>query len=422
MINEVNMRIERDSYLNQLKNKEWNGMIKVVTGLRRAGKSYLIFEIFYSYLKEEGVPEDHIIKVVLDDMENEELLEKHALYDYIKSQIKDDKEYYILLDEIQLVDGFSDVLNSLLHIKNADTYVTGSNSKFLSKDILTEFRGRGDEIHVFPLTFKEFLSVYNGDRYQGWADYTTYGGLPYILTMKTERDKINYLQKLFEETYLVDIMQRNNIKKQQEFEDLLNVLSSNISALVNPPKIQKNFKSNLRSDISINTIRTYLEYLEDAFLISKAKRYDVKGRKYIGTPHKYYFEDVGLRNARIGFSQIEENHIMENVIYNELRYRGYSVDVGMVKSREMHNGVQENKQLEVDFVANLGSKRYYIQSAFRMDYEEKQEQEKKSFRNIDDSFKKIFVVKDVTNVQRDNDGYTTMSIFDFLLDDNSLEI
>ena len=416
------MRIERDSYLNQLKNKEWNGMIKVITGLRRAGKSYLIFEIFYSYLKEKGVPDDHIIKVVLDDMENEKLLEKHALYDYIKSLIKDDKEYYILLDEIQMVDGFSDVLNSLLHINNADTYVTGSNSKFLSKDILTEFRGRGDEIHVFPLTFKEFMSAYDGDRYQGWADYITYGGLPYILTMKTERDKINYLQKLFEETYLVDIMQRNKIKKQQEFEDLLNVLSSNISALVNPPKIQKTFKSNLRSDISINTIRTYIEFLEDAFLISKAKRYDVKGRKYIGTPHKYYFEDVGLRNARIGFTQIEENHIMENVIYNELRYRGYSVDVGMVKSREMHNGVQENKQLEVDFVANLGSKRYYIQSAFRMDYEEKQEQEKKSFRNIDDSFKKIFVVKDVTNVQRDNDGYTTMSIFDFLLDDNSLEL
>ncbi len=416
------MRIERESYLNQLKNKEWNGMIKVVTGLRRAGKSYLIFEIFYSYLKEKGVPDDHIIKVVLDDMDNESLLEKHALYNYIKSQIKDDKEYYILLDEIQMVEGFSDVLNSLLHIKNADTYVTGSNSKFLSKDILTEFRGRGDEIHVFPLTFKEFMSAYDGDRYQGWADYTTYGGLPYILTMKTERDKINYLQKLFEETYLVDIMQRNNIKKQQEFEDLLNVLSSNISALVNPPKIQKTFKSNLRSDISINTIRTYIEYLEDAFLISKAKRYDVKGRKYIGTPHKYYFEDVGLRNARIGFSQIEENHIMENVIYNELRYRGYSVDVGMVKSREMHNGTQENKQLEVDFVANLGSKRYYIQSAFRMDYEEKKEQEKKSFRNIDDSFKKIFVVKDVTNVQRDNAGYTTMSIFDFLLDENSLEL
>lgn len=397
-------------------------MIKVVTGLRRAGKSYLIFEIFYSYLKEKGIPDDHIIKVVLDNLENEELLEKHILYEYIKSQIKDDKEYYILLDEIQMVDGFSDVLNSLLHIKNADTYVTGSNSKFLSKDILTEFRGRGDEIHVFPLTFKEFMSAYDGDRYQGWADYTAYGGLPYILTMRTEREKINYLQKLFEETYLVDIMQRNNIKKQQEFEDLLNVLSSDISALVNPPKIQKTFKSNLHSDISINTIRTYIEFLEDAFLISKAKRYDVKGRKYIGTPHKYYFEDVGLRNARIGFSQIEENHIMENVIYNELRYRGYSVDVGMVKSREMQNGIQENKQLEVDFVANLGSKRYYIQSAYRMDYEEKKEQEKKSFRNINDSFKKIFVVKDVINVQRDNDGYTTMSIFDFLLDDNSLEL
>ena len=414
--------IKRDSYLNQLKNKEWNGMIKVVTGLRRAGKSYLIFEIFYSYLKEKGIPDDHIIKVVLDNLDNEILLEKHKLYEYIKSQIKDDKKYYILLDEIQMVDGFSDVLNSLLHIKNADTYVTGSNSKFLSKDILTEFRGRGDEIHVFPLAFKEFMSAYDGDRYQGWADYTTYGGLPYILTMKTEREKINYLKKLFEETYLVDIMQRNEIKKQQEFEDLLNVLSSNISALVNPPKIQKTFKSNLHSDISINTIRTYIEYLEDAFLISKAKRYDVKGRKYIGTPHKYYFEDVGLRNARIGFSQIEENHIMENVIYNELRYRGYSVDVGMVRSREMQNGVQENQQLEVDFVANLGSKRYYIQSAYRMDYEKKQEQEKKSFRNINDSFKKIFVIKDIINVQRDNEGYTTMSIFDFLLDDNSLEL
>ena len=414
--------IKRDSYLNQLKNKEWNGMIKVVTGLRRAGKSYLIFEIFYSYLKEKGIPDDHIIKVVLDNLDNEILLEKHKLYEYIKSQIKDDKKYYILLDEIQMVDGFSDVLNSLLHIKNADTYVTGSNSKFLSKDILTEFRGRGDEIHVFPLAFKEFMSAYDGDRYQGWADYTTYGGLPYILTMKTEREKINYLKKLFEETYLVDIMQRNEIKKQQEFEDLLNVLSSNISALVNPPKIQKTFKSNLHSDISINTIRTYIEYLEDAFLISKAKRYDVKGRKYIGTPHKYYFEDVGLRNARIGFSQIEENHIMENVIYNELRYRGYSVDVGMVRSREMQNGVQENQQLEVDFVANLGSKRYYIQSAYRMDYEKKQEQEKKAFRNINDSFKKIFVIKDIINVQRDNEGYTTMSIFDFLLDDNSLEL
>lgn len=416
------MIIKRDSYLEQLKRKEWNGMIKVITGLRRAGKSYLLFDIFYPYLLEKGVADDHIIQVVLDNLDNESLLEKHALYNYIKSQINDNKQYYVLLDEIQMVDGFSDVLNSLLHIKNADTYVTGSNSKFLSKDILTEFRGRGDEIHVFPLTFKEFMSVYDGDRYQGWADYTTYGGLPYILTRETEREKISYLQKLFEETYLVDITQRNKIKKTQEFEDLLNVLSSNISSLVNPPKIQKTFKSELHSDISINTIRAYIEYMEDAFLISKAKRYDVKGRKYIGTPHKYYFEDVGLRNARIGFSQIEENHIMENIIYNELRYRGYSVDVGMVKSREMQNGVQENKQLEVDFVANLGSKRYYIQSAFRMDYEEKQVQEKKPFRNIDDSFKKIFVVKDVTNVKRDSYGYTTMSIFDFLLDDNSLEL
>ena len=416
------MEIKRDAYLEKLKNKEWNGMIKVITGLRRSGKSYLLFKIFYEYLLQKGVPDDHIIQVVLDNLDNDELLEKHALYNYIKSKIADDKEYYILLDEIQNVEGFSDVLNSCLHIKNADTYVTGSNSKFLSKDILTEFRGRGDEIHVYPLTFKEYMSVYDGDRYQGWADYYTYGGLPYILTRKNEQEKIEYLNNLFEETYIVDIIDRNHIEKKQEFEDLLNVLSSNISSLINPPKIQNTFKSEVHSDISINTIRQYIEYMEDAFLISKASRYDVKGRKYIGTPHKYYFEDLGLRNARLGFRQIEENHIMENIIYNELRYRGYSVDVGIVKSRERINGKQERKQLEVDFVANLGSKRYYIQSAYRMDYDEKQEQEKRSFRNIDDSFKKIFVIKDVRSIQRDNDGFTTMNIYDFLLNENSLDL
>ena len=323
---------------------------------------------------------------------------------------------------MQKLSDFEDVLNTFLHFDNLDVYVTGSNSKFLSKDIITEFRGRGDEIHVFPLSFKEYLSAYDGDVYRGWADYYTYGGLPYVLSLKTDKEKIAYLENLFAETYLVDIIERNGVEKTQELEDLLNVLASSISSLTNPLKIQRTFKSELNSNISDNTIRQYIEYMEEAFLISKAQRYDVKGRKYIGTPLKYYFEDVGLRNARIGFRQTEENHIMENVIYNELRLRGFNVDVGMVKSRAMKNGVQENKQLEVDFVANQGSKRVYIQSAFQMSIDEKREQEKASFKNIHDSFKKIFIVRDVVNIQRDNDGFVTMSVFDFLLDKNSLDL
>lgn len=416
------MEIKRDFYLEKLKNKERNGMIKVITGLRRSGKSYLLFKIFYEYLVKRGVPKDHIVSVVLDDLKNEKLLEKHALYEYITSKIIDKKQYYVLLDEIQMVEGFSDVLNSCLHIDNVDTYVTGSNSKFLSKDILTEFRGRGDEVHVYPLTFKEFMDVYDGDRYEGWSRYQIYGGLPYTCLLKTEQEKIQYLNNLFKETYLIDLIERNHIEKTQEFEDLLDILSSTISSLVSPIKILKTFQTKLGSNISINTIRQYIEYMEEAFLISKVTRYDIKGRKYIGTPHKYYFEDLGLRNARIGFRQNEETHIMENIIYNELRYRGYYVDVGMVKSRSVVDNKQENKQLEVDFVANLGSKRYYIQSSYQMNYDKKQEQEKRSFRNIDDSFKKIFVIKDVRHVQRDNDGFTTMSIFDFLLDSNSLDL
>lgn len=322
-----------------------------------------------------------------------------------------------------MLNDFEEVLNSLLHISNVDIYVTGSNSKFLSKDVITEFRGRGDEIHVFPLTFKEFMQVYDGDMYRGFADYIVYGGLPLISTMKTETQKVNYLTNLFNETYLKDIIERNHIEKTQELEDLINVLASAIGSLTNPPKIQATFKSSIGSAISINTIRQYIEYLEDAFIISKAQRYNVKGRKYIGTPLKYYFEDIGLRNARLGFRQVDETHHMENIIYNELRYRGYSVDVGVVEKREMsEHGKQIRKALEIDFVANLGSQRYYIQSALSMPTPEKQIQEKTSLINVADSFKKIIIVKDIVNVKRDENGIVTMSIYDFLLKENSLDL
>ncbi|MDE5598564.1 MAG: ATP-binding protein, partial [Lachnospiraceae bacterium] len=321
------------------------------------------------------------------------------ILDYIESCIVDEEQYYILLDEVQMLDEFEEVLNSLLHIKNADIYVTGSNSKFLSKDVITEFRGRGDEIHIYPLTFKEFMQVYEGDMYHGWAEYIVYGGLPLTVTMRTEEQKIHYLTKLFDETYLIDIIERHHIERAGELEDLVNVLASAIGSLTNVPKIEVTFKSVIQSSISANTIRQYIEYLEDAFVINKANRYDVKGRKYIGTPVKYYFEDVGLRNARLGFRQIEETHIMENIIYNELRSRGYSVDVGVVEKRGINKaGKAERKQLEIDFVANLGSKRYYIQSAFSMLTEEKQMQEKASFMRVNDSFKKIIIVKDIVNV------------------------
>lgn len=328
-----------------------------------------------------------------------------------------------MLDEVQMLQEFEEVLNSLLHIRNADIYVTGSNSKFLSKDVITEFRGRGDEIHIYPLTFKEFMEAYDGDMYRGWAEYVVYGGLPLTVTMKTEEQKISYLTNLFKETYLKDIIERHHIEKTQELEDLVNILASAIGSLTNPPKIEATFKRAIQSTISLNTIRQYIEYLEDAFIINKANRYNVKGRKYIGTPLKYYFEDVGLRNARLGFRQVEETHLMENIIYNELRSRGYTVDIGVVEKRGTdENGKEYKNQLEIDFVANLGSKRYYIQSAFSMPTEEKRIQEKASLVNVNDSFKKIIVVKDVVNVTRDEDGITTMSIYDFLLKENSLEL
>lgn len=424
IISEVNLvNIARDKYLRDLINRMNNGMIKVVTGIRRSGKSYLLFKLFYEYLLSQGVLESHIIKIELDQRKNRIYRDPDVILDYIETLIEDDKQYYILLDEVQMLNDFEEFLNSLLHISNVDIYVTGSNSKFLSKDVITEFRGRGDEIHVFPLTFKEFMQVYDGDMYRGFADYIVYGGLPLISTMKTETQKVNYLTNLFNETYLKDIIERNHIEKTQELENLINVLASAIGSLTNPPKIQATFKSSIGSAISINTIRQYIEYLEDAFIISKAQRYNVKGRKYIGTPLKYYFEDIGLRNARLGFRQVEETHLMENIIYNELRYRGYSVDVGVVEKREMsENGKQIRKALEIDFVANLGSQRYYIQSALSMPTPEKQIQEKTSLINVADSFKKIIIVKDIVNVKRDENGIVTMSIYDFLLKENSLDL
>ena len=424
IISEVNLvNIARDKYLRDLINRMNNGMIKVVTGIRRSGKSYLLFKLFYEYLLSQGVLESHIIKIELDQRKNRIYRDPDVILDYIETLIEDDKQYYILLDEVQMLNDFEEVLNSLLHISNVDIYVTGSNSKFLSKDVITEFRGRGDEIHVFPLTFKEFMQVYDGDMYRGFADYIVYGGLPLISTMKTETQKVNYLTNLFNETYLKDIIERNHIEKTQELENLINVLASAIGSLTNPPKIQATFKSSIGSAISINTIRQYIEYLEDAFIISKAQRYNIKGRKYIGTPLKYYFEDIGLRNARLGFRQVEETHLMENIIYNELRYRGYSVDVGVVDKRETsENGKKIRKALEIDFIANLGSQRYYIQSAFSMPTYEKQAQEKASLLKIGDSFKKIIIVKDIVNVTRDENGITTMNIYDFLLNEDSLNI
>lgn len=417
------MEIKRDKYLNDLINRMYNGMIKVITGIRRSGKSYLVFHIFKNYLLESGVPESHIISIELDQRKNKQYRNPDTILDYIETQIMDDGKYYILLDEVQMLAEFEEVLNSLLHIDNADVYVTGSNSKFLSKDIITEFRGRGDEVHVYPLTFREFMQVYEGDEYHGWADYVMYGGLPLTVTMRTEEQKIQYLTRLFEETYIKDIKERNHIEKIQELNDLVNVLASAVGSLSNPTKIEATFKSVIQSDISVNTIRQYIEYLEDAFVINEANRYDVKGRKYIGTPLKYYFEDVGLRNARLGFRQTEETHLMENIIYNELRVRGFQVDVGVVPIRVYgEDGSRVRAQLEIDFVATLGSRKYYIQSAFSLPDEAKEKQEKASLLKVNDSFKKIVIVKDVMNVQRDENGITTMSIYDFLLKDNSLEL
>lgn len=416
------MEIQRTQYIDLLLNRMHNKMIKVITGMRRSGKSYLLFNLFKKTLIAQGVAQSHIISIELDRYENRAFRDPDVVLEYIHSCIKEEGMYYLLMDEVQMLSDFEEVLNSLMHNDSLDIYVTGSNSKFLSKDVMTQFRGRGDEIHVFPLTFKEFMQVYEGDVYHGWSEYVVYGGLPLVATMRTDEQKIHYLTNLFTETYLKDIIERYHIDKIQEMDDLLNVLASFVGSLTNPPKIEATFKSTIHSNISMNTIRQYLAYLEDAFLIHKAYRYNVKGRKYIGTPLKYYFEDVGLRNARLGFRQVEETQLMENIIYNELRSRGYSVDVGVVEKRERdERGKEIKKQLEIDFIANLGINRYYIQSAFSMPTEQKRIQEKASLVNVKDSFKKIILVKDVMKVSHDEDGIVTMSVYDFLLNENSLD-
>ncbi len=415
------MTIQRDRYLQGLIDRMHNGMIKVITGIRRCGKSYLLFQLFTRYLLKTGVDESHIITLSLDQRKHKAYRDPDAILDYIESLIIDANRYYILLDEVQMIHQFEEVLNSLLHIPQADVYVTGSNSQFLSKDIITEFRGRGDEIHLYPLSFQEFMTVYQGDKYEGWAEYLMYGGLPLTVTMKSDQQKIQYLTKLFEETYIKDIIERHNIEKVQELGDIINLLASAIGSLTNPSRIAATFQSVIQSKISLNTVRQYIEHAKNAFMVHEAHRYDVKGRKYIGTPMKYYFEDVGIRNARLGFRQVEESHLMENIIYNELRIRGFQVDVGVVQKREQNGaGKLSKKQLEIDFIANLGSRRYYIQSALSMPSTEKMAQEKASLLLVDDSFKKIIVVKDVIKPTQDNHGITTIGLYDFLLHENSL--
>ena len=417
------MEIKRDYYLKELIDRLDNGLIKIITGIRRCGKSYLLDPIFKKYLTENGVDEEHIIKLELDSIENKEYRNPNKLYEYVMQKITDDRMYYILLDEIQKVEDFESVLNSFLRKKNLDVYVTGSNSKFLSSDIVTEFRGRGDEIRVFPLSFSEFFEAYEGDKRDVFNEYITYGGMPYILSRKTEEAKSTYLNNLFENTYINDIVERNHIQKDDKLNSIINMIASSIGSLTNPNKIENTFKSNNISDITIPTINNYLNYLIDAFLINKAERFDIRGKKYISTPSKYYFTDVGLRNARLNFRQQEETHLMENVIYNELLVRGYNVDVGVVEiNEENKEGKKIRKQIEVDFVCNQGSKRYYVQSAFAIPDKEKMRQEQRPFNYIQDSFKKIIVVRENIKLWRNEEGTVIMGIEEFLLNKNSLDL
>lgn len=414
--------IKRNSYLKQLISGKQNGLIKIVTGIRRCGKSYLLFKIFRNHLLEQGVTPDHIISLALDDILNEEYCDPKKLVLYIKENIKNSQIHYVLLDEVQMVDNFVGALNSLLHIDNVDVYVTGSNSKFLSSDIATEFRGRGDEIRIYPLSFSEFLSEYNGDKNDAWRDYITYGGLPLILSLESSQQKSNYLHNLYQTVYLKDLIDRNGIKKAVEFDALTKVMASSIGSPCNPNKLSNTFKSVSNTDLSSITIDNYLGFLQDAFLLEKASRYDIKGKKYIGTLSKYYFVDMGLRNCLLGFRQIEETHLMENVIYNELRSRGYLVDVGVVETRtRTENQGMLRKQLEIDFVVNNGSKRYYIQSALSLPNEEKIEQEMASLKNVSDSFQKIIIVKDNIVPHHNESGFLFINLYDFLLNREILE-
>lgn len=410
------MEIKRDMYLNKLIRHKGNGMVKIITGVRRCGKSYLLFKLFRDHLVESGVAQDHIISIALDDYGNRALQNPDELYNYVKSRVTDDGDFYILLDEIQMVKDFEGVVNGFLHISNADIYITGSNSKFLSTDILTEFRGRGDEIRVYPLCFSEFYSVYGGEFDKAWLMYCNYGGMPLCLSMQTQEDKVKYLTNLFETTYLADIINRNNLRGNAEINELTDILASSIGSLTNPLKLSNTFASTKNVKLSANTISAYLDYLQDAFLIEKSVRYDIKGKKYINTPAKYYFVDLGLRNARLAFRQQEYTHIMENVIYNELRLRGYSVDVGVVDNVEKENGISVRKRLEVDFVVNLGNRRYYIQSAYNIPTDEKMEQEQASLLSINDAFRKIIIVNQQILSGYNEQGILMLSLQDFLLD------
>lgn len=417
----IAMEIQRDSYLEQLKIRKDNGMIKIITGIRRCGKSYLLFVLFKKYLLEIGIEQDHIIEIALDGIESEELRDPKKCYDYIKASVKDDKKYYLLLDEVQFMPRFEEVLNSLLRMTNIDVYVTGSNSKFLSNDIVTEFRGRGDEIRLYPLSFAEFYSVYEGEYDDAWNDYMIYGGLPQVAQFRDERQKAEYLKNIFANVYLKDVVERNRIQNVDEIGALVDVLASAIGAPTNPTKIANTFATERGSSYTNKTISNHIDYLAEAFLISKANRYDIKGRKYIGANLKYYFVDLGLRNARLNFRQQEPTHIMENVVYNELLVRGYNVDVGIVEVMEKNNeGKRIHKQLEVDFVVNQGNQRYYIQVAYDMASEEKQKQEFHSFRNIPDSFKKLVIVNGTAKPWRNEEGFVIMGMKYFLLNSDSL--
>lgn len=415
--------IERKKYLDELVSLQNNGMIKIITGMRRCGKSYLLFEIFASYLENKGVASDHIIKVDLEDYKNRAMRNPDNLYSLVENRIKDDGMYYILLDEVQMLDNFEDVLNGFLKMRNVDVYVTGSNAKFLSKDIITEFRGRSFEVKMYPLSFSEYMSAYSGTVQAGFNEYMLYGGLPQILSYTTEEQKVRFLKTLFDETYIKDIKERYDIRKDDDLEELINIMASGIGALTNPNKLANTFRSEKKSAISYDTVKDYIDYLCDSFLVEKSTRYDIKGKRYVNSPYKYYFMDLGLRNARINFRQSERSHLMENMIYNELKVRGFNVDVGVVPVvTKDENGKQQRSSLEVDFVCNLGSKRYYIQSAYRMESDEKIRQERASLLKVDDSFKKIIVIGEESPVTRDESGITTLGIYDFLLKDNSLEL
>ena len=416
------MYFERKRYLDQLINHKHNSLVKVVTGIRRSGKSFLLFEIFYRHLKSMGIDDQHIIKIDLEDRRNKDLRDPDALLAFIDNKMTDNDMYYIILDEVQLVPEFEDVLNSYNKVKNADIYVTGSNSRFLSKDVITEFRGRGDEIRIHPLSLTEVWEAMPELSWeQMWQLYMTYGGLPLTVLTEKNTDKASYLKSLFEETYIKDIKERNHVQNDMALEMILNIASSSIGSLTNPQKLENTFRSMGDTTLSAQTIKNYLEYLEDAFLIRKALRYDIKGKRYISTPYKYYFTDMGLRNARLNFRQIEETHIMENVIYNELILRGYNVDVGVVEIREHDaKGKEIKKQVEVDFVVNHGSERFYIQSAYALPSTEKMDQEVRPFHNINDAFKRIVIVKEDILLRRNDMGVVTMGLREFLINENSL--